>query len=155
MAIPETFTIGELATAVEIPAETIRYYEREGLIPKPHRTNGNYRLYTAEHRDRLTFIRHCRSLDMSLDEVRALLSYRDAPTESCDGVNALIDSHIRHVVERMGELKRLRKQLETLRNTCQSTKATRDCSILEKLAKDEIAGCSRDTRAHPRRSHRT
>jgi DNA-binding transcriptional MerR regulator len=65
--------IGELSTASSTPIETIRYYEREGLLPAPGRTDGNFRVYEAAHLGRLQFIRYCRGLDMSLDEVRVLL----------------------------------------------------------------------------------
>lgn len=65
--------IGELSTAASTPIETIRYYEREGLLPAPARTQGNFRLYEGSHLERLQFIRYCRSLDMSLEEVRVLL----------------------------------------------------------------------------------
>lgn len=65
--------IGELAKATDTQVETIRYYEREALLPQPGRTEGNYRVYGPEHVERLSFIRYCRSLDMALDEIRALL----------------------------------------------------------------------------------
>ena len=63
--------IGELATLTGCPVETIRYYEREGLLPAPSRSAGNYRQYDTAHVERLSFIRHCRSLDMTQEEIRA------------------------------------------------------------------------------------
>lgn len=63
--------IGELAKATDCAVETIRYYEREQLLPEPARTDGNYRLYTQAHVEWLTFIRNCRTLDMTLDEIAA------------------------------------------------------------------------------------
>jgi DNA-binding transcriptional MerR regulator len=69
--------IGELAQASGTPVETIRFYEREGLLPTAARTEGNYRIYTPHHAERLAFIRQCRSLDMTLDEVRVLLRFKD------------------------------------------------------------------------------
>src|SRR3546814_16484795 len=86
--------IGELAKRTESTVETIRYYEKEGLLPEPSRSDGNYRLYGEEHIERLRFIRHCRTLVMALDEVRTLLRYRDTPTEECGDVHALLDEHI-------------------------------------------------------------
>ena len=68
-----TIKIGELARRTECQVETIRYYEKEGLLPEPTRSRGNYRLYGEAQVERLQFIRHCRSLDMTLGEVRALL----------------------------------------------------------------------------------
>jgi len=74
--------IGELAQTSGTPIETIRFYEREGLLPAAARTEGNYRIYTPQHADRLGFIRQCRSLDMTLDEVRVLLRFKDQPRAS-------------------------------------------------------------------------
>ena len=65
--------IGELATLTNTQIETIRYYEREGLLAEPRRSEGNYRIYGSAHAERLSFIRHCRGLDMTLDEIRVLL----------------------------------------------------------------------------------
>ncbi|MCV6070998.1 MerR family transcriptional regulator, partial [Escherichia coli] len=67
--------IGELAQTAGTGVETVRFYEREGLLPLPARSSGNYRVYNGEHVDRLAFIRHCRSLDMTLDEIRVLLRF--------------------------------------------------------------------------------
>ena len=83
--------IGELAKLTDTQVETVRYYEREGLLPAPARSDGNYRLYTQAHVERLSFIRNCRSLDMTLEEIRSLLSLRDSPQDQCESVNALID----------------------------------------------------------------
>ena len=66
--------IGELAKITDCQVETIRYYEREGLLPQAPRSESNYRIYGAEHTERLGFIRHCRSLDMTLEEIRVLLA---------------------------------------------------------------------------------
>ena len=73
--------IGELAKATGTQTETIRYYEREQLLPTAKRTESNYRVYDGSHVERLAFIRHCRSLDMTLDEIRVLLHFKDAPGE--------------------------------------------------------------------------
>jgi Cd(II)/Pb(II)-responsive transcriptional regulator len=125
--------IGELATRTDCLVETIRYYEREGLLPEPARTEGNYRLYTDTHVERLQFIRHCRSLDMTLEEIRNLLRFRDRPNENCSVVDALLDEHIEHVAARIKELKLLQKNLRGLRNLCQQAQATKDCRILQSL----------------------
>lgn len=81
--------IGDLAKLTQTQVETIRYYEREGLLPEPDRTEGNYRIYGAAHADRLAFIRHCRNLDMTLDEIRQLLRLKDDPASDCGDVNTL------------------------------------------------------------------
>ncbi len=126
--------IGDIALRTGTQVETIRYYEREGLLPAPPRSEGNYRLYDEAHAERLTFIRHCRSLDMTLDEIRTLLKFRDAPDQNCGEANALLDRHICHVAEHIDDLQRLEKRLKQLRRLCRRTQATKDCGILNELA---------------------
>ena len=129
--------IGELARQTGCQVETIRYYEREGLLPAPARSRGNYRRYGEEQLERLRFIRHCRSLAMSLDEIRLLLGFKDAPEGECDEVNSLLDEHIRHVADRIAELRALQKQLRELRSLCRSVQTAKDCGILKELAANE------------------
>jgi Cd(II)/Pb(II)-responsive transcriptional regulator len=126
--------IGELASTTATPVETIRYYEREGLLPAAARTEGNYRVYSAAHTQRLQFVRHCRSLDMTLQEIRTLLALQDAPDDSCDEVNDLLDAHIGHVAQRMRELRQLEKQLKALRARCQGAGDMAHCGILQGLS---------------------
>ena len=126
--------IGELAAGSSTPIETIRYYEREGLLPAPPRTQGNFRVYEPRHLERLQFIRHCRGLDMSLDEVRVLLRFKDAPGDGCGDVNALLDEHIGHVSKRIRELRALEKQLKALRERCGEVRSAAQCGILAGLA---------------------
>ena len=128
--------IGELAKLTDAQVETIRYYEREGLLPAPARSDGNYRLYTQAHVERLTFIRNCRSLDMTLEEIRSLLNLRDSPQDQCVSVNALIDEHIQHVNDRIASLQALQTQLLDLRQRC-SDGAPDHCGILDRL---EVSG---------------
>lgn len=146
--------IGDLARGADCPVETIRYYEREGLLPAPARSDGNYRLYGAMHLDRLQFIRNCRSLDMTLEEIRSLLRFRDAPEDNCGAVNILLDDHIEHVATRIAELQQLEKQLKALRTQCRKVRATKDCGILSGLESDKIAKPVSGNGAHVRRTHR-
>jgi len=125
--------IGELAHRTNTQVETIRFYEREGLIPTPVRSDANYRIYDAGHTERLSFIRYCRSLDMTLDEIRVLLRFKDAPKESCGEVNSLLDQHIAHVAERVRELRQLEKQLKGLREACLCAQEAQHCGILKEL----------------------
>lgn len=126
--------IGELAERTGADVATIHYYERVGLLPRPARSEGNYRLYDAADVERLSFVRHCRSLDMALDEIRALLRFRATPERNCEQVNWLLDEHIGHVAARVEELKRLEAQLKQLRRLCRKAQATKDCGILNGLA---------------------
>lgn len=146
--------IGELAATTGTSIETIRYYERENLLPAAPRTSSNYRQYEQAHADRLIFIRHCRSLDMALDEIRVLLKFRDTPGEDCYGVNTLLDEHIGHVAKRIAELKALQKQLSALRSECAHASSTDQCGILKELANDVVPTLSRQTRAHVHGVHR-
>jgi len=125
--------IGELAKITQTQTETIRFYERVGLLGEPPRSEGNYRLYKPEHLERLAFIRHCRSLDMTLDEIRALLRFHDAPRDNCHAVNNVLDEHIEHVAKRIRELKNLQQQLKALREQCDGVAA--ECGILDGLKK--------------------
>jgi Cd(II)/Pb(II)-responsive transcriptional regulator len=129
----DSLKIGELAKRTGSLVETIRYYEREGLLPEPARSEGNYRVYADTDLERLQFIRHCRSLDMTLEEIRNLLRFRDAPDRNCGEVNALLDEHIQHVGKRIKELKLLQQNLRALRNLCRQEQATKDCGILQSL----------------------
>jgi len=122
--------IGELASATDTRVETIRFYEREGLLPEPKRSTANYRVYTAAHAERLAFIRNCRNLDMALDEVRELLRFKDAPGEDCANVNALLEEHIGHVSQRIRELRVLERELRLLRARCEKPGHGKDCGIL-------------------------
>ena len=132
--------IGDVARAAQTPVETIRYYERAGLLPQAPRGSGNnYRVYGAEQVERLAFIRHCRSLDMTLDEIRVLLRFRDAPTQDCAEVDALLDEHIGHVATRIRELRQLEKQLKVLREQCAGANDAAHCGILTELANASAA----------------
>lgn len=130
--------IGELARATASQRETIRFYERENLLPAPARTGGNYRLYNRAHVERLTFIRHCRALDMSLLDIRALLRLYDSPTEDCAGANSVIDAHIEGVLRRIRELNGLKRQLQQLRGLCKQARPARNCRILSELSAPDV-----------------
>jgi len=123
--------IGELAQQAGVPIDTVRYYEREGLLEAPAREPSGYRRYAGKHLARLRFVRHCRSLDIPLAEVRQLIDYADAPRQSCAKVNALLDEHIDHVHRRLLALKALERQLVALRRACGGADSARSCAILE------------------------
>jgi Cd(II)/Pb(II)-responsive transcriptional regulator len=145
--------IGDLSAATGIPVETIRFYEREGLPPTARRADNNYRVYGAAHADRLAFIRHGRNLDMTLDEVRALLRLRELPARNCAEVNALLDEHIGHVKQRVRELRALEKDLKLLRARCASPHVIDDCGILSGLDAAASKPRSSAPRRHVRGAH--
>jgi Cd(II)/Pb(II)-responsive transcriptional regulator len=110
--------IGELAKRAVCTVETIRFYERAGLLPRPARSGGNYRLFSAEDAERLAFIRNCRSLGMALAEIRVLLGCRGTPDTDCREVNALLDLHILRLEQQINSLKDLDRQLHEIRQLC-------------------------------------
>ena len=146
--------IGELAKVTGTPTETIRFYERGHLLPPPGRSGSNYRVYEPEHAERLAFIRHCRSLDMGLDEIRALLQFKDSPAENCGEVNALLDAHIRHVAHRIRELKDLERQLRSLRDQCFEAQGAAECGILKELSSSAKPAAAKARRQHVLGTHR-
>jgi Cd(II)/Pb(II)-responsive transcriptional regulator len=147
-------TIGELARRSGCGIETIRYYEHEGLLPRPGRTSGNFRWYGQDHAELLSFIRRCRALDMALNEIRILLRFRASPDENCREVNAILDTHMGHVEERIAELQSLEGQLKALRDKCSTTRSAEHCGILQGLSG---APENRDAPAdnHVQRTHST
>jgi Cd(II)/Pb(II)-responsive transcriptional regulator len=125
--------IGELAKRTDCEVETIRYYEREGLLPRPQRSDGNYRQYGEADAERLSFIRHCRSLGMSLDDIRTLQHFQAKPELACDEIDALLDRHLQQTNAQIEALQRLQKQLQSLRNACHQHLGAQHCGILQNL----------------------
>ncbi|MFO1712480.1 Cd(II)/Pb(II)-responsive transcriptional regulator [Pseudomonas aeruginosa] len=126
--------IGELGKKADCLVQTVRFYESEGLLPEPARSEGNFRFYDEVHLQRLLFIRRCRAKDMTLDEIRQLLNLRDRPELGCGEVNALVDAHIAQVRTKMKELRALERELMDLRRSCDSARTSRECGILNSLA---------------------
>ena len=128
--------IGELAKMTGCEVVTIRYYEKEGRLKEPERTEGNYRVYGEDAQERLRFIRHCRQHGMKLSEIRELLAFSDNPTVSCDWVNNLIKQHIESVEKQINDLTHLKKHLESLYYKCDGGKKS-DCGIIKSLIDGE------------------
>lgn len=125
--------IGELAQLSRCSTETIRYYEKIGLLNPANRGTNNYRRYTDAHAEQLRFVRNCRSLDMTHDEIRELLNYMDSSKENCAPINDLIKEHLNHVSTRISELQDLEQQLHLLHQRCMQQGKVSDCGILETL----------------------
>jgi Cd(II)/Pb(II)-responsive transcriptional regulator len=136
--------IGELAQRGGCDVETVRFYEREGLLERPEREVNGYRSYAEAHVVQLNFIRHCRSLGMGLPDVRTLRNFQHQPDASCDGIDQLIEAQIQRIQERVGALQLLERQLHTLRDTCRTRQRSSDCGILQNLnraAEGEECSC--------------
>jgi len=127
-------TIGKLARQVGVGVETLRYYERRGLIEPQRRTDSGYRLYHADTRRRLRFIRRAQALGFSLDEVSELLSLSDRPGESAAEVKQLAREKIDDIETRIRDLERMKSALSDLEEQCPGhTATTAECPILAAL----------------------
>jgi Cu(I)-responsive transcriptional regulator len=126
-------TIGDMGKATGTKVETIRYYERIGLLPKPPRTMGNYRNYGQVELGRLSFIRRSRDLGFSLDQVRALLGLSDDRSCDCAGIDKIANEHLQEVDRKIADLKALRRELKAVIDSCDGG-IVADCRIIEALA---------------------
>ena len=124
------FTIGKLASATGVNIETIRYYERAGLLAPPQRTAANYRIYGADDVARLRFVRRTRDLGFSLDQVRALLSISGQLDSSCCGVSAIATDHLAEIDRKIVDLTALRRELADAVAAC-TDGTVAECRILE------------------------
>jgi Cu(I)-responsive transcriptional regulator len=129
----DALTIGDLAKATNAKVETVRYYERIGLMPAPRRSAGNYRKYDAGHVERLGFIRRSRALGFSLDQVRELLSLADDQSRSCAAVDEIAREHLAEIDRKVADLKVLRRELDALLRQCRHG-VVAECGIIQALA---------------------
>ncbi len=130
-ASPAGYRIGEAARLSGVSAANIRYYEKEGLLQAGARGDNSYRLYGKGDVHQLRFIRLCRAMDMSLDEVRTLLGLDLRRKADCATAREALDGHLSHVRERLAQLRSLEKDLLALRNRCDGHGA--HCRIIEAL----------------------
>ncbi|MGE0055396.1 MAG: helix-turn-helix domain-containing protein [Hyphomicrobium sp.] len=126
-------TIGDLSKATGTKVETIRYYERIGLLPAPDRTSGNYRAYGKSDLGRLSFIRRARDLGFGLEQVRELLGLLDQKQRSCEAVDVIARDHLADVDRKLADLKALRRELDSIIRQC-GRGTIGECRIIEALA---------------------
>lgn len=129
--------IGTLASRADLPAATIRYYEKRGLIPEPPRSNSGYRRYSADAVDRLRFIKRAQALGFALDEIGELLELRVEHGKACEPVEARAREKLSAVRSKIQELRQMEKALKGLTAACRSRTPTGDCPILEALSEGE------------------
>jgi MerR family transcriptional regulator, mercuric resistance operon regulatory protein len=141
MKPPFNLSIGALSAQAAVNIETIRYYERIGLMPKPPRSAGRHRLYSNEHKRRLVFIRRARELGFSVKQVRVLLGLANGRRPVCGKVRSITEQHIAEIRYRVKALERLEGVLKRVTAQCRGDEST-DCAILEALAdqNDDICG---------------
>ena len=134
MPSTKPLTICKLSRETGVKVVTIRYYEQIGLMPVAPRTDGNYRTYTSEHRRRLRFIRRCRDLGFTLDQIRDLLRLSSEKTRACAEVDRIAKQHRRVIEEKLADLTRLATELRRLSACCRGKGIIADCRIIEALS---------------------
>lgn len=132
-------TIGKVARGAGLAVDTVRYYEREGLLKKPARTATGYRQYTTEAVARLRFIRQAKDLGFSLSEIKELLALRVTPGKSCADVRARTEAKIADVEKRIVQLNRMKRALAKLATACSGREPTSNCPILDAMETRELA----------------
>ena len=123
--------IGDAARLSGVPPANIRYYEKEGLLPAQTRADNRYRLYSDEEVHRMRFVRLCRAMDMSLQEVRGLLALDACSTTDGHAACVTLDEHLAHVRTRLDELRALEQELSLLRSRCDGVQA--QCQVIDAL----------------------
>ncbi|ROT94019.1 MerR family transcriptional regulator [Altererythrobacter sp. FM1] len=126
--------IGELAKATGTKAETIRYYEREGILPAADRTDSNYRDYSDSHLATLTFVRRARGLGFSMAQVRQLLAFSEHKEKPCADIDRLVRHQMQDVQQKIADLKSLHEELEEMMRSCEGD-LIKDCRIVESLSR--------------------
>ena len=128
-----TFRIGDLAKKAGVKVVTIRYYEQAGLLPVCKRTACNYRVYTQEHLQRLNFVRRCRELGFSLEQIRNLLQLSAAQSPTCADVCKVAADHLKEVVSKISDLKRLAAELRRIASSCDGKRPSAECRLIATL----------------------
>jgi Hg(II)-responsive transcriptional regulator len=130
---PEALTIGAVARLALVPLDTVRYYERRGLLPEPPRTTSGYRQYPASTVRRITFIRRAQALGFTLEEIADLLALQDRPEGGCRAVERQAQSAVARIDAKLGELNRMRGALTRLVTGCRDNHRSDECPMLEAL----------------------
>jgi len=128
------FSIGQMAKKVNCKVETVHYYEKSSLMPEPPRTEGGHRIYALADVKRLHFIRRCRELGFRIEQIRELLKFIDEPGHYCGEVKAMAMLQAREVQQKIEDLQRLQKALNTMVGQCKGSAYTIDnCPIIDAL----------------------
>lgn len=133
-----TLTIGKLAKACGINVDTVRYYEREGLVLPTHRTESGYRIYSHETSKRLNFICRAKNLGFTLKEIKELLELNEKPESRCEDVKKIATNKIQDIETRIADLSRIQNSLKELSEFCPGKgKPLNECSILNHFYGDD------------------
>lgn len=133
----KTFTIGMMAKVGNCKVQTIRYYEKIGLLPEPTRTEGNQRIYFQQDLDRLKFIRHSRELGFPLEHIQQILLIYNSPDHSCQEVDKIAQTHLRDVESKIKRLQEMQKELKRMISQCSGDRIA-DCRIIEVLSNHQL-----------------
>ncbi len=128
----------EVSTLLGIDSETMRYYESRNLITKPSRLSNGYRSYSEKNLEEIKFIQHCRSLGISLEEIKVLKELTTTKSD-CSSANTIINKNLTLIEVKIAELKNLQKQLLSLSSTCHTKGSSDDCGIVKSLVKNSLA----------------
>ena len=129
----KSYSIGQLAKAARVNPQTLRFYERKGILKPTNRLESKYRVYDSESLKRLRFIKQAQSMGFSLDEIQSLLNLRVRSVHRCDQVRAKAEAKLRDVRTKISQLKKLENTLTKLVSDCESRVVSECCPILEKM----------------------
>jgi MerR family copper efflux transcriptional regulator len=129
----ESMTIGKVAKGAAVGVETVRFYEREGLIEKPPRRDSGYRAYPADTVDRVRFIKRAKELGFSLKEIKELMALRIAPGATCGQIKKRAEAKIENIEDKISSLQRMKQALRKLTAACGGKGAVSECPILDAL----------------------
>jgi MerR family mercuric resistance operon transcriptional regulator len=127
------YTISQLAQAVGVPATTLRYYERAGLLHPEDRSQGNYRLYSDVSLRRLKFIRAAQAIGFTLDDVKRLLGNNEGKPLACSDVQALIADRLTDIDRRLKDLRHVQRVLQTAMTKCRASSRAGHCAVIDTL----------------------
>jgi DNA-binding transcriptional MerR regulator len=142
----KTYTIGQLAKAVEVPTSTVRYYERRGLVMPMARSGGNYRLYDSEALDRLGFIRAAQGAGFTLGDIAELLELKGDRKAPCDEVQGLISARLGEVREQIEHLRRVEAMLGQWHEACRCAQRSGKCAVLVGLESSNEKNCTKSSK---------
>jgi MerR family copper efflux transcriptional regulator len=131
-------TIGEVAAQAKVHIETLRYYERRGLVARPPRSVSNYRRYPQEAVQRVRFIKRAQELGFSLNDIKELLSLRAAPEAECGEIRAHAEAKIKDINDKIASLTAMKHALSKLVRECSGEGPLTECPILESLDTKEV-----------------
>ncbi|GEA67052.1 MerR family transcriptional regulator [Acinetobacter pittii] len=128
-----SFSIGQLSKKADIPIDTIRYYEKVGVLDRIQRSENNYRVYTEQTLADLLFIKHCRELNISLSDIKTLKEMKTQPKQACTEIDNLVDKYLKEVSEKIERLLLLKESLIDLKQHCSTNRTVDECGILREL----------------------